>query len=179
MPRTLVGSVERLGPGSRPGFTRVIVSGPGSADGRSFEVLLEPAVLGLPFRPGDRVLVDLDCRKGGWHRACDLVVRDARRRLLLAVAASGDPLLVPGWTVRRGEPPVSELLRESPRSVRHTHGVVLRVQGREIEAPPFVWKELALSEGSFWVVGHEVRWEGERPPGARDQRAWAALRRAR
>lgn len=171
----IVGVTHDATPG-RGGWTQITVGGQGSEAQRRFALLLGPEPATFPAGPGERVAIELDCRRGGFHRVCDATVRDARRRLLAAIAGSGYRRLVPGWDVTAGARATSEVLREEPLSVRHTGGVDVAVRGRRWSVSPLAWTRIDTSEGPYLVHGESVSWEGTRPPDARDHVAWAALR---
>ncbi len=174
-PLELVGALLAPEPLAQAGWQRWTVVAPGPLERRRFELLLTPPDRS-PLREGERVLGRADCRKGGWERACDLVLRDASRRLLVAVAGSGDPSLVQGLRVERGPVGVSYVRREAPLSVQHTHALVFRLERSEVTAMPLVWTRLDAASGRYWVLGYEVVWEGERPLDAAQGRAWALVR---
>lgn len=178
-PVSLAGSIAGLEPDESPGrggWSRVTLAGPGDESARSFAVLLGPGPLRLPFLRGEPVAVELDCRRGGFHRVCDATVRDGRRRLLLAIAGSGYRRLIAGWDVTPGARATSEVLREEPLSVRHTGGIVVAIRGKKWTIPPLAWTLIATPDGAYAVHGASVAWEGTRPPDARDHVEWAAVR---
>lgn len=178
-PISLVGPVVQVTQDDTPGrggWAQITVGGAGPEAQRRFALLLGPEPARLPVGPGERVAVELDCRRGGFHRVCDATVRDARRRLLAAIAGSGYRRLVSGWDVTAGARATSEVLREEPLSVRHTGGVVVAMRGRRWSVAPLAWTRIDTPEGPYLVHGESVSWEGTRPPDARDHVAWAALR---
>jgi hypothetical protein len=143
---------------------------------QSFFLLKQPDSLALPFTPGDRISVEIDCRKGGWHRVCDAVVRNERREVVMIVAASGDRRLAEGWTIEQGPVAVSEIQASEERSVRHTHALVLSREGRSLTIAPNEWHRFEL-RGERWLVqGQAVAWEGQRPPEGVDFRAFSMVR---
>jgi hypothetical protein len=152
---------------------RVVVNAPTP---RELRLLLAPDGVPLPFAEGDRIRVDIDCRKGGWSRVCDGVIRDERQRLLLAVAGSGDTTLLHDWRVERGALALSEARPKGPKSVRHTFGVSVRHSRERAELAPHEWSLLQASDGHFLVEGHAVSWEGARPLAAPDYLHYAIVR---
>jgi hypothetical protein len=152
---------------------RIVVNTPAP---REVRLLLAPSGVPLPFAEGDFVRVDIDCRKGGWERVCDGVIRDDRQRLLLAIAGSGDATLLHDWRVERAALALSESRPKGPKSVRHTFGIGVRHARHSAELPPHEWALLHASDGSFLVEGHAVSWEGARPLGAPDYLHYAIVR---
>jgi hypothetical protein len=154
-------------------YLRIVVNAPGP---RELRLLLSPDAVPLPFAEGDFVRVEVDCRKGGWERVCDAVIRDDRQRLLLAIAGSGDPTLLPDWRIERGALALSETRPKGPKSVRHTFGISVRHGRQSAELTPHEWGLLHANDGSFLVEGHAVRWEGARPAAAPDYLHYAIIR---
>lgn len=152
---------------------RIVVNTPAP---REFRLLLAPSGVPLPLAEGDAVRIDIDCRKGGWERVCDVVIRDDRQRLLLAVAGSGDPTLLHDWRIERGALALSETRPKGPKSVRHTFGISVRHARQSAELAPHEWGVLRASDGSFVVEGHAVAWEGARPLRAPDYLHYAIVR---
>jgi len=152
---------------------RIVLGAPATFELR---LLLTPPDVPLPFGEGDFVRIDIDCRKGGWQRVCDGVIRDERQRLLLAIAGSGDVTLVNDWRVERGTLALSEARPKGPKSVRHTFGVDVRHGRQNARLAPNEWSVLHASDGSFFVEGHAVGWEGARPLGALDYLHYSIVR---
>ena len=148
----------------------------GAAKPHGFSLLVSPEALQLPFEVGDRIAVEIDCRKGGWHRVCDATMIDAKRRTILIVSGSGDDTLAAGWKIERGPLATSEIRPGRNKSVEHTHALVVSRDGRSVTVRPYEWERFELRGESWLVSGREVVWEGVRPPDARDHRVFALLR---
>lgn len=138
-------------------------------------LLFTPPTLSLPLSVGDRLSVEIDCRRGGWHRVCDGVIRDMARRALLIIAGSGAEDAAPGWKVGRGAVATSEVRPTQQKSVLHTHSIELQSEGARVSVMPHEWKRVLVHGRSYLVTGFETVWEGERPPDARDHRAFAIV----
>jgi hypothetical protein len=138
-------------------------------------LLFTPPTLTLPLSVGDRISVEVDCRRGGWHRVCDGVIRDMARRTLLIVGGSGDEAAAPGWKIGRGAVATSEVRPTQQKSVLHTHSIELQSEGARVSVMPHEWKRILVHGRSYLVTGFETVWEGERPPDARDHRAFAIV----
>lgn len=176
-PLSLVGNVEAIRPPTGQhgldAWSELTLSVSGKQE--KLYLLYGPPALALPFAPGDRIGVEIDCRKGGWHRVCDGVFRDMARRTLLVVSGSGDDDSAPGWKVERGAVATSEVRPTPQRSVRHTHSLRFQSEGAQVTVMPHEWKRLVVHGKSYLVSGYEEVWEGERPPDARDHRSFAIV----
>ncbi len=178
-PLLMTGSVETIRvlepPEELAGWTEVALRG-AAPEPQRFYLMTRPEGVKLPFSTGDRLSVEIDCRKGGWHRVCDGRVRDASRRPILIVAGSGDERIAEGWKIERGPLATSEHQTRDQKSIRHTHGLVIAREGRSAEILPHAWQRFQV-RGERWLVqGYEVVWEGVRPPDAVDHRAFSLLR---
>lgn len=178
-PLTLAGRVVHVQPprgetGLDAWFEVALEGGGGTP--KSFYFLKAPGALELPFAAGDRIVAEIDCRKGGWHRVCDAVVRDARRRTILIVSGSGGHRIASGWKIERGPVATSEIRPGSQKSVQHTYALVIGREGRSITVAPHEWHRFEVRGESWLVHGYEVEWEGARPPEAFDHRAFVLLR---
>lgn len=178
-PVTLVGRVlDILPPKGDHGldaWTEVQLAGAGSGPQR-FYLLATPEQLALPLAVGQRIVAEIDCRKGGWHRVCDAVVMDSMRRTLLIVSGSGDDTLAEGWSIERGPVATSEIRAGAERSVEHTHALIVTRSDRSLTVSPHAWQRFQLRGESWLVTGYAVVWEGRRPPDARDHRVFAFVR---
>ncbi len=176
-PLALVGSVEGIrppaGPSGLDAWHELTLSVAGKQEKLYF--VFSPPALGLPFSVGDRIGVEIDCRKGGWHRVCDGVFRDMARRTLLIVSGSGDEDSAPGWKVERGAVATSEVRPTQQKSVLHTHSLKFQSEGATVSVMPHEWKRLVVHGKSYLVTGYEAVWEGERPPDARDHRTFSIV----
>jgi hypothetical protein len=148
----------------------------GGPEPERFALLKQPDSLVLPFAQGDRIFAEIDCRKGGWQRVCDAVVRNDRREIVLIVSASGDHRIAEGWSIERGPVATSEIRPVAEKSVRHTHGLVLSRDGRSLTITPHEWHRFELRGDSWLVQGYAVVWEGLRPPEGVDHRAFSLVR---
>jgi hypothetical protein len=179
MPVTLVGRVVHVQPprgeSGLDAWSEVALEG-GAAMPQTFYLLQAPDTLTLPFAPGDRISAQIDCRKGGWHRVCDATVRDAQRRLVLIVSASGDHRIASGWKIERGPVATSEIRPGAQKSIEHTYALVIGREGRSIPVSPHEWHRFEVRGESWLVHGYEVEWEGVRPPDAVNHRAFVLLR---
>jgi len=176
-PLTLAGTVESIRPpqggsGLDAWFEITLL-----AAGRRehFYLLASPTGLRLPFDVGQPVSAEIDCRKGGWHRVCDAIVRDSQRNVLLIVSGSGSDELAPGWNIERGSVATSEVRPGPTKSVRNTHSLRFVSNGASVTAMPHQWKRLVVHGKSFLVTGFEETWDGVRPPDARDHRAFSIV----
>jgi len=176
-PLSLVGSVEAIRPPAGEqgleAWTEVTLSVAGKPE--KLYLSFTPATLTLPFSVGERIGVEIDCRKGGWHRVCDGVVRDMARRTLLIVSGSGDEGSAPGWKVERGALATSQVRPTQQKSVEHTHSLKFQSEKAQVTAMPHEWRRVVVYGRSYLVTGYEVVWEGERPPDARDHRAFSIV----
>ncbi|MBI3206072.1 MAG: hypothetical protein HYZ29_31340 [Myxococcales bacterium] len=176
-PLSLVGTLDAIrapiGDQGLDAWTELTLSVAGKPE--KLYVQSSPPGLTLPFEVGARLSVEIDCRRGGWHRVCDGVFRDAARRTLMIVAGSGDDGAAPGWKVGRGAVTTSEVRPSKEKSVRHTHALALESEGARVSVMPHEWKRVLVHGRSFLVTGYEVVWEGERPPDARDHRSFAIV----
>lgn len=176
-PLSLVGTLDAIRPPSGDHGLDAWVELTLSVAGKSEKLYLQssPPGLTLPLETGARIFVEIDCRRGGWHRVCDGVFRDAARRTLMIVAGSGDEAAAPGWKVARGAVATSEVRPSKERSVLHTHSLEFQSDGARVSAMPHEWKRIVVHGRSFLVTGYEVVWEGQRPPDARDHRSFAIV----
>ncbi|MBE7481852.1 MAG: hypothetical protein HS104_17970 [Polyangiaceae bacterium] len=176
-PLSLVGNVEAVRPPTGTigleAWHELTLTAAGKQE--KLYYLYGPPALPLPFAVGDRISVEIDCRKGGWHRVCDGVFRDMARRTLLIVSGSGDEDSAPGWKVERGAVATSEVRSTQKRSVLHTHSLKFQAEGAQASAMPHEWKRIVVHGRSYLVTGYEAVWEGERPPDARDHRTFAIV----
>jgi hypothetical protein len=173
-PLSLVGSVGSIlpprGPTGLNAWYEVHLTG-----NARFWLDIRPAELRLPFEVGDRIAVEIDCRKGGWQRVCDGVVRDMQRTALLIVSGSGSDELASGWRIERGALATSEVREGPPKTVRHTHALSFERLGARVTALPEEWSRLSVHGKSWLVTGYEETWEGPRPPDARNRRAFSIV----
>jgi hypothetical protein len=139
-------------------------------------LLLTPVGMALPFSEGDFVKADIDCRRGGWARICDGVLRSRDHKLLLAISGSGAALPLPDWVIQIGPLALSEARPKGPKSIRHTYGIVVRHARQVITVAPHEWQLLQANDGAWLVEGHAVRWEGARPLDAPDYLHYALVR---
>jgi hypothetical protein len=138
-------------------------------------LLIAPETLTLPFGAGDRVHIEVDCRKGGWHRVCDGKIVDANRRVLAMISGSGDDEVAKGWSIERGPVATSEIHPGPTRVVEHTHALTFSSERASVTALPHQWARVLVHGRSYLVQGHETAWEGPPPPDARDHREFAII----
>jgi len=175
-PLMLVGSVAAiLPPAGKAGLDawweiRLAGSPPGS-----FRLDVKPTGVALPFEEGDRIALEIDCRKGGWERVCDGVVRDMQRTPLLIVSGSGSDEVATGWRIERGAVATTEVHPGPPRTVRYTHSLSFERLGATVTALPHEWSRLTVHGRSWLVTGYEEAWDGPRPPDARNHRTFAIV----
>ena len=175
-PLALIGGVSALAASVREGlegWTEVTLSTASGAE--RFYLLLEPPTLKLPFAMGDRISVDVDCKKGGWRRVCDGSVRDMTKKKVLVISGSGSDEVAREWSLRRGAVATSEVHPGTPPSIQHTHALELESEGAAVTAMPYEWKRVLVHGRSYLVTGYEVVWEGTRPPDARDHRTFSIV----
>ncbi|MFO0564062.1 MAG: hypothetical protein U0263_00290 [Polyangiaceae bacterium] len=176
-PLSWVGSIEAIRPPANDAdieaWTSVVLSVAGRSE--SFGIRYSPVSLALPFAVGDRIAIQIDCRKGGWHRACDATIRDTARRLLVLVSGTGGDETDSGWKVERGELATSHVRPGQEKSVEHTYSLKISSERAEVVAMPHEWRRVLVHGRSYLVTGYEVSWEGARPPDAHDHRTYAVL----
>jgi hypothetical protein len=177
-PIAIDGTVDAMrpprGPDGLDAWTEVTVQPVGAKT--EFYIQHAPDTLALPFIVGDRLRVEVDCRKGGWHRVCDgKIVDPATRRELVIVSGSGDEKIAKGWKVERGPVATSEIHPGKERVVEHTHALTFSSQRASVIALPHQWTRVRVHGRSYLVQGHETVWEGTPPPDARDHREFAIV----
>lgn len=162
------------GPNGLDAWTEVTIQPIGAKT--EFYLLHAPEALALPITVGDRVHVEIDCRKGGWHRVCDgKIVDPATRRVLVIISGSGDDEVAKGWKVERGPVGTSEIHPGKVRVVEHTHSLTFASERASATALPHQWARVLVHGRSYLVQGHETVWEGPPPPDARDHREFAIV----
>ncbi len=175
-PVALDGTIESLKPPrgdvGLDAWTEITLSGVGPKT--SFYLLFEPPSVRLPFSPGQRLRVEIDCRKGGWQRVCDGRIEDGSRSVLAIVSGSGDDDST-GWKVVRGPVATSEIHPGKDRVVEHTHSLTFSSQRASVTALPHQWTRVLVHGKSYLVEGHETVWEGVPPPDAHDHRAFGIV----
>jgi hypothetical protein len=177
-PIVLDGTIDAMrpprGPNGFDAWTEVTVQAVGGKT--EFHLLHGPDALALPITVGDRVHVEIDCRKGGWHRVCDgKIVDPATRRVLMIISGSGDEEVAKGWKVERGPVGTSEIHPGKVRVVEHTHALTFASERASVTALPHQWARVLVHGRSYLVQGHETVWEGPPPPDARDHREFAIV----
>lgn len=177
-PIAIDGTIDAMrpprGPNGLDPWTEVVVQPAGAKT--EFYLLHAPDALVLPFTVGDRVHVEIDCRKGGWHRVCDgKIVEAATRRVLVIISGSGDEEVAKGWKVERGPVATSEIHPGKERVVEHTHALTFSSERASVTALPHQWTRVLVHGRSYLVQGAETAWEGPPPPDARDHREFAIV----
>jgi hypothetical protein len=161
-------------PKSLDGWTRIELDSSGAGLERSFRLLATRMDL-LPFKAGDVIWAKIDCTRGGWHLVCDLVLRDAAKKLLLIISGSGDAALAPDWKIEPGRVLREQKRTGGERSVRRELGLSMSHAGRTA-LTDHRWRRLVTSDGVWLLTGSAVAWEGTRPPDAVNYTTYAIMR---
>ncbi len=162
-----------------PGRWRVVLSGPGPVDDRSF--LLElPENVPLPLSVGDVIGATLNLKVVKIHRTLEGTIVDEKGKLLLGFSQDGNASFAPGWTFSRGRVVSTDKPHAADGARRQTHRVKLGYQGKVADAEPNTWRKLATDDGEWVVVGSAVSWtQGKLPPDAGDHASFTVVRLAK